>query len=40
MWPTLIPLLGSVLDKIFPDANAAADAKLKLMELAQKGELV
>lgn len=35
----LLPILGSVLDKVFPDANAAADAKLKVMEMAQKGEL-
>ena len=39
MWQTLIPILGSVLDKILPDAQAAADAKLKMLELAQKGEL-
>ena len=39
MWPTLIPLLGGLLDKILPDPKAAADAKLKVMELAQAGEL-
>jgi hypothetical protein len=39
MWQTLIPILGSVLDKILPDPQAAADAKLKMLELAQKGEL-
>lgn len=39
MWPALIPLLGNVFDKLFPDPAAAADAKLKLMTLAQNGEL-
>jgi len=39
MWPALIPVLGSVLDKIFPDKQAADAAKFKLFELAQAGEL-
>jgi hypothetical protein len=39
MWPALISLLPGLLDKILPDPGAAAEAKLKLMELAQKGEL-
>lgn len=39
MWPTLIPLIGNLLDKFFPDPVAAADAKLKLMQMAQNGEL-
>lgn len=39
VWAALIPVLGTVIEKIFPDANAAADAKLKVMELAQNGEL-
>lgn len=39
MWPMLIPVLGDLLDKLFPDANAAADAKLKMLEMAQRGEL-
>lgn len=39
MWPTLIPLLGGLFDKLFPDPSAAADAKLKLMQLAQAGDL-
>lgn len=39
MWPTLIPLLGNLLDKFFPDPAAANDAKLKLMQMAQTGEL-
>ena len=39
MWPSLIPLLGNVLDKFFPAPAVAADAKLKVMQLAQNGEL-
>jgi hypothetical protein len=39
MWPTLIPLIGTLLDKVFPDPKAADEAKLKLMEMAQNGEL-
>lgn len=35
----LIPVLGQVLDKIFPDKEAADAAKLKLIELSQSGEL-
>jgi hypothetical protein len=35
----LIPLIGDVLDKVLPDAQAAADAKVKLLEVAQRGEL-
>jgi hypothetical protein len=30
---------GKIIDKIFPDANAAEQAKLKLLELQQNGEL-
>jgi hypothetical protein len=30
---------GKIIDKIFPDANAAEAAKLKLLELQQSGEL-
>lgn len=39
MLAALIPLLGNVLDKVFPDPQAAADAKVKIMEMAQRGEL-
>ncbi len=35
----LIPVLGSVLDRIFPDPEKAAAAKVQVMEMAQKGEL-
>ena len=30
---------GKIIDKIFPDANAAEQAKLKLLELQQSGQL-
>lgn len=39
MWPTLIPILGNLLDKLFPDPAAAAAAKLQVMQMAQTGEL-
>lgn len=39
MWPALIPVISGVLDKIFPDPKAAAEAKVKVMEMAQRGEL-
>ena len=39
MWQLLIPAVTQVLDKVIPDPQAAADAKLKALELAQKGEL-
>ena len=35
----LIPLLGNLLDRIFPDPKIAGDAKLEVMKLAQSGEL-
>lgn len=40
MFPAVIAsILPGLLDKIIPDEKAAADAKLKALELAQKGEL-
>jgi hypothetical protein len=39
MLTALLPLFGSLLDKIFPDKAAADAAKLKVMELAQAGQL-
>jgi hypothetical protein len=36
---SLLPLVGNVLDKVIPDPQAAAEAKLKMLELSQKGEL-
>ncbi len=34
-----LPFLGELLDKILPDKTAADAAKVKLVELAQQGEL-
>ncbi|MBR0568350.1 holin family protein [Azoarcus sp. L1K30] len=39
MWQILAPMIGNILDKLIPDPAQAADAKLKMLELAQKGEL-
>lgn len=39
MLPALIPLITGVLDKVLPDPQAAAAAKLQALELAQRGEL-
>ena len=39
MWAALIPVLGTIFDKIIPDPQQAAEAKLRAMELAQRGEL-
>ena len=39
MWGALAAMLPGLLDKIIPDPAAAADAKLKAFELAQRGEL-
>jgi len=39
MWPALVSILPGLLDKIIPDPSAAADAKLKALEMAQRGEL-
>jgi len=39
MWPALIPIVGTLLEKFIPDPQQAADAKLKMLDMAQKGEL-
>ena len=39
MWQVLIPAITQILDKVLPDPQAAADAKLRALDLAQKGEL-
>ena len=39
MWPALIPLLANLFDKVLPDPQAAANAKLEVMKLAQTGDL-
>lgn len=40
MWPTLLMnVLPGLIDKLFPDPKAAGEAKLKLLEMEQSGEL-
>jgi hypothetical protein len=39
IWQALIPVVGSILEKVIPDPQTAAEAKIKMLELAQKGEL-
>lgn len=39
MWPALLPVIGKLLDNLIPDPTAAAEAKLKAFEAAQRGEL-
>lgn len=39
MWPQLLMVLPSLLDKVFPDKTAADAAKAKLIELQMNGEL-
>lgn len=39
MLNVLIPAVGIIIDKIFPNADEAAKAKLKLIELEQAGDL-
>lgn len=39
MWAALIPLIGTIVEKAIPDPQGQADAKLRVMELAQRGEL-
>lgn len=39
MFNILIPAITTIIDKLFPDATAAAEAKLKLFEMQQRGEL-
>lgn len=39
MWQNLVAPVVSIIDKIIPDPDAAADAKLKVLQLAQTGEL-
>lgn len=39
MWQLIVPLIGKVFDQVFPDPKAAAEAKLKVMEMQQSGAL-
>lgn len=39
MWQALIPAVLSVIEKVLPDPQQAAEAKLRALDLAQKGDL-
>lgn len=39
MWQAIIPIIGTVIDKVLPDPAVAAEAKLRALEMAQRGEL-
>lgn len=39
MWPQLLAVIPSLLDKIFPDQTKAQEAKARLLELQITGEL-
>lgn len=39
MWNLLIPAVTSIIDKVIPDQKAADEAKLKVLTLAQQGQL-
>lgn len=39
MWNLLLPVVGTVIDKLFPDAEAREKAKYELFKLQQEGEL-
>lgn len=39
MLEILLPFAGKILDKLIPDPTQKAEAQVKLMELAQNGEL-
>ena len=38
-WTAAIPILGKVIDKVFPDAENAEQVKVVLAEMLLKGEL-
>jgi len=39
MWQVILPSIFSLVDKLIPDQQAAANAKLKVMEMQQSGQL-
>ena len=39
MWNLLIPAITTILDKVIPDPQAKAEAQLKMLDMAQNGEL-
>ena len=38
-WTAAIPVLGKIVDRLIPDAEKAAEAKNKLVDMAVNGEL-
>lgn len=38
-WNLILPAVTAIIERIIPDPAQAADAKLRALELAQKGEL-
>ena len=38
-WAAAVPLVGKVIDKLFPDANKANEAKAQLAEMMINGEI-
>lgn len=39
MWQMILPSVFSLVDKLIPNQQAAAEAKLKVMEMQQSGQL-
>ncbi len=39
MWQALIPAVVQIIERVLPDPQQAAEAKLRTLELAQSGEL-
>lgn len=39
IWAAVVPAITTILDKVIPDKGAADEAKLKTLELLQRGEL-
>lgn len=39
MWAALIPAIANIIEKVIPDPAQKAEAQLKMLELAQKGDL-
>jgi hypothetical protein len=39
MWNALIPVLGNLFERVIPDPKVQEEAKLKMLEMAQNGEL-
>lgn len=37
-WNALLPIVGKVIDRVIPDKQKAAEAKLEMMRLEQEGE--